>query len=175
MFPCFLLLRGSKTVFLSSPTSHNALHWEISLFSQQLFFPCSPFREPIWGIEAIKPAENEKIFLWAVQKKKNQFSGYNSLLNLTILLFLTHVFVSASKKLFLSSNNFLQTQTTLLLQSQCTTEWPFLETMSWSKSRVPVCTVPFETNVLVWMASAGPEANVQTAIQDNGRVNRTGV
>ena len=68
MFPCFLLLRGSKTVFLSSLTSHNApapLPMRTQPFSQQfpqrqLFFPCSPFREPIWGIEAIKPAENEK-------------------------------------------------------------------------------------------------------------------
>lgn len=34
-----------------------------SFHNGSYFFPCSPFRGPIWGTEAIKPAENEKITL----------------------------------------------------------------------------------------------------------------
>lgn len=56
MFPCFLLLRGSKTVFLISLTSHNALHchqWELSLFpalsTTAAIFPMLPFQGTYLG------------------------------------------------------------------------------------------------------------------------------
>lgn len=56
MFLCFLLLRESKTVFLSSLTSHNALHcyqWELSLFpavsTMTAIFPMLSFKKTYLG------------------------------------------------------------------------------------------------------------------------------
>lgn len=76
-------------------------------FSQQLFFPCSPFREPIWGIEAIKPAENEKITLWEVKKKKKksiQWAQCTSQFNHTIVSN-SCLCISLFKQLSPSTNN----------------------------------------------------------------------
>lgn len=67
MFHVSSFSEGAKQSFSarSHPTMPCTATNENAAFSQQfpqwqLFFPCSPFREPIWGTEAIKPAENEK-------------------------------------------------------------------------------------------------------------------
>lgn len=58
------------------PTMLCTVTTEKSALSQPLvFFPCSPFREPIWGIELIQPAENKiiiKITQRLKEKKKSQ-------------------------------------------------------------------------------------------------------
>lgn len=71
------------TMPCTATTEKSALSWPL------VFFPCSPFREPIWGIELIKPAEN-KIILKITERLTKKVTRHNTLLNLTTLLFLTH-------------------------------------------------------------------------------------
>lgn len=116
MFPCFLLLRGSKTVSLSSLTSHNAPHchqWERCLFpavsTTAAIFPMLSFQRTYlghWGYQTSWEWNHNS--LRSQETKKDQFNGHKSLLNLTTTIVSnpTHVFVSVFKKLcFL--NNFL--------------------------------------------------------------------
>lgn len=85
MFPCFLLLRGSKTAFLSSLTSHNALHcyqWELSLFpavsTTTAIFPMLSFQRTYlghWGYQTSWEWKNNS--LRSQEKKKINSMGTN--------------------------------------------------------------------------------------------------
>lgn len=93
MFPCFLLLRASKTVFLSSLTSHNALHcyqWEPSLFpavsTMTAIFPMLSFQKTYLGHWGYQTSWEWKNNSFRSQETKNSVQWIE--LCLTTLLFL---------------------------------------------------------------------------------------
>lgn len=73
LFPCFRLLRGRKTDFLSSLASHNAMHcyqWEWSVFfpavsTMTAIFPMLPFSESLFGAPGLSK-------LWRMKNDSGQ-------------------------------------------------------------------------------------------------------
>lgn len=179
MFHVSSFSEGAKQSFSarSHPTMPRTATNENAAFSQQfpqwqLFFPCSPFREPIWGTEAIKPAENEKKNnSLRSQETKYSIQWTQSLTTQLFLISLMSLYQSLRNYVFSTAFSqhpslFVWLYTKVLHDVSCVfRNNELIEKLS-------VCIYSSFCDQCVGVnGSSGPEANIQLAIQDNSCVN----